>query len=79
MAEERRSRAPRRAGTQKVTIDVPVQLWEALGRMAIEDGSSRAEALRGCIRTEVWRRETVARGARLIVETDEGRTEVRFV
>jgi Ribbon-helix-helix protein, copG family len=63
----------------RVTVNLPVKIWEAITGMADDRGVSKTEALRRCVSTEVWRRDAEARGARFFEEYEDGsRIEVRF-
>lgn len=72
---------PNRAQGQnvKVTISFPAKVWEAVGKMAHEDGVSRTEFLRRAIATEEFRREVRDARGKLVVELEDGtRERIRF-
>jgi hypothetical protein len=56
-------------------MNLPVRVWEHLTALANAMGTSRTEAVRRCISTEVWRYETCQDGSQLMVRRPDGTLE----
>ena len=59
----------------RVTVNLPVKVWEALSRMADEKGISKTEALRQAISTEVYLYEARKASGKILIERPDGITE----
>lgn len=55
------------SGVTRVTVNLPVRVWEALEELAAIDGLSRTEALRRAISTEVFLRAAIRDGAEVLL------------
>jgi metal-responsive CopG/Arc/MetJ family transcriptional regulator len=57
----------------RVTVNLPIRVWDAVERIAEAESISRTEALRRCISTEAWRQAAEARGAQILERYPDGR------
>lgn len=60
----------------RVTVNLPAKVWKALEAAAELDGITRTEALRRAISVDIFIREAVKGGSRILVESCSGKTEV---
>lgn len=64
----------------KLTVNLPIKVWQAVVDLAAQTGASKTETLRRAISAEVFRRDVEKAGGRLYVETADGKREpVHFV
>lgn len=69
----------RMANVARVTVNLPVKVWQEVERMAKEKVTTRTEILRRAISTEVFRDEVERQGNLFLIERPDGSLErVRF-
>lgn len=85
MTDQQPSQAPNQEpnGTRptavKVTMTLPVRVWDVVNRLADEQGISRTEMLRRCISTENWRHDVEQAGGEVQERAADGTvTRVKF-
>lgn len=64
-----------RSTVARITVNLPIKVWEALEAGARTDGVSRTEALRRAISVDLYFREQVRSGAEIVVERPSGASE----
>ena len=63
------------APVARVTVNLPLKVWEAVEEVARKDGITRTEALRRAISVDLYLREQVDQGSYIIVEKPDGTRE----
>jgi hypothetical protein len=63
------------ATVARVTVNLPVKVWDALEAAAKADGITRTEALRRAISVDLYFRQQVENGSVIVVERPDGSSE----